>query len=99
MSDDLDLDAAREVTVGKYIIRELSVGAMIPIIDMAASTDEAVRRDFQLQLLKLSVFNLDGTPFDTDKVPFRVYMKLLPEVLSVNGLSGSVVGEKALGNV
>lgn len=82
-------DLIQQKQVGKFIIKELSVGAMIVIIDKASSPDDAIRREFQLDLMKLSVFNLDDTPMDVDKVPFRTYIKLLPEVLAINGLGGS----------
>lgn len=82
-------DVSSEIRVGKFIVRELSIGAMLPIIDMAASPDDAVRRAFQLELVKRAVSNEDGTPIDVELVPFKNYMKLIPAVLEVNGMGGN----------
>jgi hypothetical protein len=77
----------RTEEVDDYVVTELSVGQMMPIIEKAASTDPEVRRGFQREIAALSLRDKDGNSVNVDGMPFSTYMKVLPVILKMNGMN------------
>lgn len=72
-----------------YVVTELNVGQMMPIIEMASSEDPVIRRDFQRKIAEAALRTPTGDAVDVNSVPFTTYMKLLPVILRVNGIAGA----------
>lgn len=71
--------------VGEYVVKELTVGAMMPILKIKDDQEK-----FQVEVAKATIFKKDGTPLGDGilEIGISEYLPLLEAALEVSGLGG-----------
>ncbi len=74
----------------KYEIKEITIGAMLPIMGLI----ETDSKQFQLEMVKQCVYK-DGKPLGDEalNLPISEYMSLAVKVMEVNDLGGGKEGK------